>query len=340
LDLWGRGPSEAGLTADGEPVSPRFRGEAGAATSSDKKSFRLTPRRVRRRLVRRKHAKKYYQYRKRDPRLFLLEIQQRFKATSEDDWYSGGEVRRLVLDYYVVLRSVLREKRWVRRLLTRCRLCGIFFIADPRNVGREDLCCPFGCAALHRRRESNKRSVRYNGLPKGKLKRYEREEKRRLAAKRVAAEALKAREIHLAVTAEEAQDAVPRSVEPLPRDQGAAPSCPPPEAASPATEQEAPSAEATPGGSASCSMEECGGPSPRERGASAGFPPGKSEQPEFDPGIVSYIRVVISVLEGRQVHREEILEMLARAKRQRSLARERRIHYVLRRLREEPEKPP
>jgi hypothetical protein len=49
---------------------------------------------------------------------------------------------------------------------------------------------------------------------------------------------------------------------------------------------------------------------------------------------------VISLLEGRTVHREEILEMLARTKRQHSLVREKRIDYVLRRLREEPEHPP
>jgi hypothetical protein len=55
---------------------------------------------------------------------------------------------------------------------------------------------------------------------------------------------------------------------------------------------------------------------------------------------VSYIRVVISLLEGRRIDREEILEMLARAKRQRSFAREKRIDYVLRQLREETEKPP
>lgn len=56
--------------------------------------------------------------------------------------------------------------------------------------------------------------------------------------------------------------------------------------------------------------------------------------------MLSYILVVISLLEGRHIHREEILEMLARTRRQHSFAREKRIDYVLRRLREEPEKPP
>lgn len=260
-------------------------------------------------------------------------------ATSDDDWYSGGELRRLVLDYYVVLRSVLRNKPRVRRLLTRCRHCGIFFITDPRNVGREDIGCPFGCADLHRRRNSDKRSATYNSSPVGKRKRHQRNEARKLAAKRSAAEASKAAEVQPAARVEEAHCAVPRSVEPLSRDRRANHPCPSPEVPPPATDHAAPSSKATPAGPVSRSIEECGGPSPRERGPSAGSAPGEPKQPEFAPGIVTYIRVVISLLEERRVQQEEILEMLARTKRQHSFARERRIDYVLRRLREEPEKP-
>ena len=69
-------------------------------------------------------------------------------------------------------------------------------------------------------------------------------------------------------------------------------------------------------------------------------PPAESERLEFDSRIVAYVQCVISLLEQRPVHREEILEMLARTRRQHSFAREKRIDYVLRRLREEPEKPP
>ena len=162
-----------------------------------------------------------------------------------------------MLDYYFVLRSVLRNKPAVRRLLARCRHCGIFFIADPRNAGRKDLGCPFGCADAHRSRRSTKRSVAYNRSPIGKLKRHQRGEERRLAVDRSAAERVAAK-----------------------------------------------------------------------------------PQSEFALGIVTYIRMVISLLEGRPVHRVEILEMLARTRRQHSFAREKRIDYVLRRLMEEPEKPP
>jgi hypothetical protein len=75
-----------------------------------------------------------------------------------------------VLSYYVVLRSVLRIKPWLRKCLARCRHCGIFFLADPRNAGRRDLGCPFGCSRAHRQRQSTQRSVAYYREPEGKIK--------------------------------------------------------------------------------------------------------------------------------------------------------------------------
>ncbi len=58
----------------------------------------------------------------------------------------------------------------MRRSLTRCRQCGIFFVADPRNAGRHDLRCPFGCQHAHRQRESTQRSVAYYQDETGKMK--------------------------------------------------------------------------------------------------------------------------------------------------------------------------
>jgi hypothetical protein len=76
----------------------------------------------------------------------------------------------LVLSYYLVLRSVLRIKPWLRKCLARCRHCGIFFLTDPRNAGRRDLGCPFGCRRAHRQRQSSQRSVAYYREPEGKVK--------------------------------------------------------------------------------------------------------------------------------------------------------------------------
>jgi hypothetical protein len=88
--------------------------------------------------------------------------------------------------------------------------------------------------------------------------------------------------------------------------------------------------------------EDSSGTPPGDQGprAIADSPPAESERLEIDPRILAYVQFVISLLEGRNVHRVEILEMLARTKRQHSFAREKRIDYVLRRLKEEPEKPP
>jgi len=79
-------------------------------------------------------------------------------------------VAPVVLAYYVELRSVLRNKPWLRPCRARCRHCGIFFLTDRRNGGREDLGCPFGCRREYRRRESTRRSVAYYREPEGRVK--------------------------------------------------------------------------------------------------------------------------------------------------------------------------
>jgi len=242
-----------------------------------------------------------------------------------------------VLGYYVALDSALKDQPpQVRRLLVWCRHCGIPFITDLCNAGREDLGCPFGCVDLHRRRDSNKRSVEYNRSAKGKLKRYQREEERRLAKGSRVTEDSQPPEVSGAARNEAAHDAVSRSMGQFPRDGQIEPHCPSsvsPSATDPALRSRE---------SAAPCRAYCTGPSDCERGpgAIAASTSAEPERLEIDPRILAYVQFVISLLEGRPVHREEILEMLARTKRQHSLVREKRIDYVLRRLRGEPEKPP
>ena len=76
----------------------------------------------------------------------------------------------LVLEYYQLLRSVLRAKPHLRTCLTRCGHCHIFFLTHPRNAGRHDLRCPFGCREAHRKRASAKRSAAYYGDAEGKVR--------------------------------------------------------------------------------------------------------------------------------------------------------------------------
>lgn len=84
-----------------------------------------------------------------------------------------------MLSYYVVLRSVLRRKPWLRKCLARCRHCGIFFLCDRRNAERQDLGCPFGCSRAHRQKQSTKRSVAYYQQTEGKVKKQALNTRRR-----------------------------------------------------------------------------------------------------------------------------------------------------------------
>jgi len=54
--------------------------------------------------------------------------------------------------------------------LTRCKHCRIWFFTHPRNAGRKDLGCPFGCRQSHRTKSAIKRSIEYYQSPEGKIK--------------------------------------------------------------------------------------------------------------------------------------------------------------------------
>ena len=84
----------------------------------------------------------------------------------------------MVLEYYLLLRTVLRAKPHLRAGLTRCRHCRIFFLAHPRNRGRQDLRCPFGCREAHRKRASAQRGAEYYRSPEGKQRKRQINQRR------------------------------------------------------------------------------------------------------------------------------------------------------------------
>ena len=159
--------------------------------------------------------------------------------------------------YYVVLRSVLRTRVELRPCRTRCRHCRIFFLTHPRNAGRRDLRCPFGCREAHRKRRSTERSIEYYNSEEGKTKKKLQNDKRRPQRERQSGEALGVDE------AERKRDGI-----------------------------------------------------------------------GWDAGIVDYVQMVSSFIEGRRVSRQEILEMLGRVMRQHRIVRRRRMDYVLAYLKE------
>jgi hypothetical protein len=180
----------------------------------------------------------------------IIKIQEHFQFVP--GWYRGDEVRDLMLQYYFVLRSVLRANPCLRRCLTRCRHCGIFFLTHPCNAGRKDLGCPFGCKDAHRKRGSSNRSVEYYRTPEGKFKKKLQNGKRsRPETKAV--------------------------------------------------------------------INDC-----EQTGKNLVLPERGIGAPVF-----CYLRMAISLIEGRRVSAAEILEMLVRILRQHSIVRRRRIDYVL-----------
>jgi hypothetical protein len=74
--------------------------------------------------------------------------------------------------------SILRSHGELRRCVACCAHCGIRFLTHPRNAGRRDLRCPFGCRQHHRRQCSGQRSTAYYRTAAGKRK------KKRLNARR------------------------------------------------------------------------------------------------------------------------------------------------------------
>lgn len=62
----------------------------------------------------------------------------------------------------------------LRACAVHCVHCGIRFLTHPRNAGRVNLRCPFGCRAHHRRQRSNQRSAAYHRSPDGKKARFRR----------------------------------------------------------------------------------------------------------------------------------------------------------------------
>ena len=87
-------------------------------------------------------------------------------------------MRGIVARYYWAIRLVLRQQPELKSRLTRCRDCRILFFTHPRNKGRNDLGCPFGCRESRRRQKSTQRSVAYYRSKEGKKKKIELNQRR------------------------------------------------------------------------------------------------------------------------------------------------------------------
>ena len=174
----------------------------------------------------------------------------------------------------------------MRPCVTCCAHCGLAFLTDPRNAGRTDLRCPFGCRQHHHRQRASQRSTAYYRTPSGRRK------KKRLNGRRGA-----------------------RAAE---HDRPATAVTPP----SPATPPPAPP-----------TVEE-----PRDEVESALPLEGvvlRASRLSRSP-MLPYVRLLVRLIEGLAVSRRELLELLQRALRQRSIAFRSRRDYVLAFLHQHP----
>ena len=85
-----------------------------------------------------------------------------------DDWHQDNDTNPLVRQYQATLDAVLSERPDLAGCVVHCCHCGIRFLTHPRNAGRQNLGCPFGCQQHHRRQCANERSKKHYRTAEGR----------------------------------------------------------------------------------------------------------------------------------------------------------------------------
>jgi hypothetical protein len=215
------------------------------------------------------------------------------------------------------------DRPYLRPCRTSCRHCGILFITYPCNRDRTDLRCPFGCRETHTTKSSAERVAAYYSTKDGKTKKKALNNKR----SKHAPESNSKKEQRKQTTRSEPTQP---GTSPAPLELDTNPPLPEPDTRAVLPVQD-PSIEAGPQEEAPGQGEQDASPAPEGEGTSIA-----NEDIQFDAGMVKYVQLVTSLIEGRPVSRDEILQMLRRVMRQHSLNTERRIDYSLRYLTENP----
>jgi hypothetical protein len=84
------------------------------------------------------------------------------------DWHQDDRAKPLVRQYQIALDALVTAHPHLQRCVTHCVHCGIRFLTHPRNTGRQDLRCPFGCRQHHRQERGTARSSAYYHTPSGR----------------------------------------------------------------------------------------------------------------------------------------------------------------------------
>ena len=186
-----------------------------------------------------------------------------------------------------------------------CCHCGIRFLTDPRNAGRLNLRCPFGCREHHRKQCSNQRSHNYRQTLEG------REKKELLNAQR-------SLRVNLSVGDQPTSDDEFEPDEDLVREDSV--ELPTAEACSSESRQESASGEHA-------------GETPLQlplEGLTL------DEASVVNSPMLPYVRMVASLIEGRRIGAAELIDALRKRVRQHSMALRTRGDYVLDFLNQHP----
>jgi hypothetical protein len=201
----------------------------------------------------------------------------------------------------VALDAALKDDRDLNRCVVRCCHCGIRFLTDPRNAGRLNLRCPFGCREYHRKQCANQRSVRYYRTAEGKRKKEIRNAQRDRRGDFSADDQLAPHDDLSQEISSDFQIATPSSAE-----------------SRHASASIEPLKETF--GKVELTLEEV-----VLDEASVVYSP-----------MLPYVQMVVSLIEGRGVSERELVDALLKTMRQRSMARRTRSEYVLHFLHRHP----
>jgi hypothetical protein len=197
----------------------------------------------------------------------------------------------------------------------RCCHCGIRFFTHPRNAGRQNLRCPFGCRQHHRRHRANERSRQHYRTAEG------RRNKKRLNGKR-------------SKSGNDAENTSPGDVDASPSAVGPPTPKNPSDARSVGSSGvESLSDPAAPDAISESPSENAG----RSENAALPLEGLLLDEPTLvNSRILPYARMVASIIERRTISRNELIAALRKRMRQHSIGRRPHREYVLRYLNQHP----
>jgi len=99
---------------------------------------------------------------------FVVAIEEFFSFCQS--WHQDPRAQPLLQEYQLTLDSLVQSHPKLQPCAVCCSYCGIRFLTHPRNAGRVNLRCPFGCRQQHRRQASQQRSTAYYQTVVGRRK--------------------------------------------------------------------------------------------------------------------------------------------------------------------------